>query len=300
MRILFTGLNGLVGSYLATLLHNSSLLKNDNVTSFCRSSSSLSGLLPGLIVDDVVTGDCNSVTDWINVLGKSRPEIIIHIAQLRYVPQMLQALDAFTDINPYIICVGSTGRFSRFKSCAAPYLNSEHLLESSTYKYLVLRPSMIYGHFNDRNVHRLYERISRGRFVFLPNNGSSLFQPVFYQDVSYAVFSSLQRALLSRSSLRVGMYNIPGPSTVSLLTLVQLIEFYLSVKILKISVPITPLFFLIKVLERLKINFLPITSEQVLRLREDKVFENHWNLLCPEYTPKTIAQGLTELGKSYI
>ena len=131
---------------------------------------------------------------------------------------------------------------------------------------------MIYGSRLDKNIHKLYERIAAGKFLLLPNNGSSKFQPVFYKDISFALFSLIDRWMYDRFFAH-RFINLPGPDTLSLREICTLIALYSanpSLRTIPLSLDLAHLAakFSFAVLREKS----PILPEQILRLREDKVF----------------------------
>ena len=155
INVLVTGLQGLVGNTLAQKLlnHLSSTPHSYKFFSLVRSLDNSSFSLPSrLLSDEILIGDCSSISDLSEALSASTPDVILHLAQMRYVPNLLAALSS-TTLNPRLVILGTTGVFSQFPSCSADYKRAETCLHYSKYNFFVLRSSLIYGIKKDKNFH---------------------------------------------------------------------------------------------------------------------------------------------------
>jgi len=298
MRILVTGLNGLIGSQAAYEILMDSFLASHEFFSLIRSRPTSSTSLPSRILpSQLIYGDCSNYGDLINAITISSPDIILHIAQLRYVPTLLSALDS-VDLKPFLILVGSTGIYSKFSTCSSPYKKAECLLATSKYNYCILRPSLIYGHKLDRNIHRLYETLRRSRIILLPAGGASLFQPVYYKDVAHALVHALRRYLCGSLPTR-SSFNIVGPDVISLRDICDSLKSLQVSSSVFLSVPILPLYILVTFLYLVSFKRFFLRPEQILRMREHKVFTSDWSILEPLYTPTPLKSGLNFLHEQY-
>jgi nucleoside-diphosphate-sugar epimerase len=298
MRILVTGLNGLIGSQVAFEILSDSFLSQHEYFSLTRTRATSSNALPSRILPShVIYGDCSKRSDFLNAIIESKPDIIIHIAQLRFVPTLLSALDS-VDLEPFLLLVGSTGIYSTFSTCSLPYAKSESLLAASKYSYCILRPSLIYGHQLDRNIHKLYEALKRSRPMLLPGGGVSTFQPVYYKDVAYGISHALRR-YLSGSLPLCSIFNIVGPNTISLRDICMSIRTLQASRSLFFAIPVQPLYVLVSILYLMSFRRFFLRPEQILRMREDKVFSSDWSILDPMYTPTPIQTGLRFLHDQY-
>ena len=299
MRILFTGLNGLIGTYLAGLVGHEYLSSEFHISSFVRYQSYSNHTISSRsIADDVYYGSCASVQDLSFSISQSKPDLIVHIAQHRYTPNLIKAL-SLSDHACSLLVVGTTGVFSKFASCSSPYLHGEQLLLESGLDFCLIRPTMIYGSKLDRNIHKLYECIDAGKFVVLPNNGLSKFQPVFYKDVGFALFSLLDRWMYRRS-FEHHFINLPGPNVLSLRDICSQISGCCANSGLR-TVPLSldVAHFAARVIYFLLRENSPILPEQILRLQEDKVFPSDWHLISPSFSPTSFVDGVNYMIQSY-
>lgn len=239
------------------------------------------------------SGDCSSINDWIECLKLSSPDIIIHAAQMLYTPNLLSALD-YLSMCPKLIIVGSTGVFSKFDSCSLPYRLGELALSKSKRDYVVIRPSMIYGSSFDRNMHKLVMISIKGRPFFLPSSGRSLFQPVHYTDVGHSIYIIFRRIVNGEFKFPIA-FNVVGPNRASLLDIVSVINALSYSRSHVFLIPTSITSSLAPVLALLPPKLLPVTSEQLLRLSEDKVFDNDWNDIDSSHKPIGLVSGLKML-----
>jgi hypothetical protein len=300
MHVLFTGLNGLIGSCLASLVGHKYLHSAMRISSFVRSASYSNHTISSRsISDDVYFGSCASIQQLAFAVSRSKPDLIIHIAQHRYTSNLIKAL-CNSGHNCSLLIVGTTAVFSKFPSCSLPYLQGEQLLLESGLDFCLIRPTMIYGSSLDKNIHKLYERIDSGKLVFLPNNGASKFQPVFYKDIGYALFSLLDR-WMHCPSFEHRFINLPGPDTLSLreiCTLIATSSANSRLRTIPLSLDIAH--FAAKASYAVLQKKSPILPEQILRLQEDKVFSSNWEFISPSFTPTSFADGVKSMIESYL
>ena len=298
LSILYTGLDGLIGNNLAERIlqirlgdiHHFSMVRD----SFPPSHDLIaSRILP----DNLIVGDCSSFCDLVHALRISRPSVIVHIAQMRFTATLLRAID-FLQISPRLIIVGTTGVFSRFPVCNSSYQVSENALLQSSHDYVVIRPSMIYGSPFDKNMHFLFSTLSSHNIFFLPGNGLTLFQPVFYKDIGYALYFLLRESLQSPALRKHGFLNLPGPETISLRDVIDIFSNLLGKSTHVVNIPLPLTFYLFSIL-----SYFNLVSkskcEQILRLSENKYYSSNWASLDPSFKPTTFRSGADFLSQEF-
>lgn len=181
--------------------------------------------------------------------------------------------------------VTTTGIFSQFHRCSAIYKQAEALVKQSGLVYTILRPSMIYGHLRDRNMGKLITFLARSPIFPLFNAGRSLMQPVFVDDLAEGIVA----AILGQHTENRD-YNLAGPTGISYGEIIDTILAKLERKVLKINVNTTCAYYLVKACQWLP-NF-PINDEQVLRLKEDKVFDISEAIADLGYRPRHFNEGI--------
>ena len=90
--------------------------------------------------------------------------------------------------------MSSLWRFSRVPSAAVDeVIESEAVVEASDRPWVLLRPSMIYGPGNDRNISRLRNHLRRWRWIPIFGRGYTMHQPVYVEDVVGATITAVDQ-----------------------------------------------------------------------------------------------------------
>lgn len=182
--------------------------------------------------------------------------------------------------------VTTTSIFSRFHSCSDIYKRAEELVKHSGLVYTILRPSMIYGHLRDRNMGKLITTLSRYPVFPLINRGRSLMQPVFVNDLADGIVASI-----NDSKTEYKEYNLAGPSSISYDEIINIILAKLNHRVLKLDINISLAYYLTSACQW--IPRFPLKAEQVLRLREDKVFNINDAIAELNYQPQSFDDGIS-------
>lgn len=163
---------------------------------------------------------------------------------------------------------------------------AEDYVMRSNLEWTILRPTMIYGAPDDRNMIRLLSFIKRWRVMPIPGSGKRLQQPVHVDDVAKAVVESFFAQQTIRKS-----YNISGRQSLDFNKIVDTAAGSLGIKVYKIHVPFTLIKTCFKIYEFLVSN--PrLKEEQLLRLNEDKAFG--YEQACKDfgYSPRSFQEGI--------
>ncbi|MDC0873867.1 NAD(P)H-binding protein [Gammaproteobacteria bacterium] len=191
---------------------------------------------------------------------------VLHIANIKLSKIVIKAgTKAGVD---WFICVHTTGRYSKFKSASAEYIEIEDGLLNKYPNLTILRPTLIYGSSKDRNFWRLINFINSYNVFPVFGSGKNLMQPVNAEDLGNAYFQVLQ----NRSSTFGKQYNLSGRDEVTYISILKDISSALGKKVFFIHLPIW-----ISLLGAYLMNILlgsrfPISTEQVQRMTEDKIF----------------------------
>lgn len=131
----------------------------------------------------------------------------ISLAPIWILPEYFSFLEA-REIKRLVV-LSSTSRFTKEDLVAHQIIESEKLLEEWANKqgveWIILRPTLIYGYGQDKNISEITRFIKR--FYFFPIFGKALGlrQPIHVDDVAEACFTALQA-----SHLKDRAYNISG------------------------------------------------------------------------------------------
>ncbi len=208
----------------------------------------------------------------------------MHIAGIQYTPQVLEA--TFRAGVERLVVVSSTSAHSRFEFRSAPRLTNEALLPGSDLRWTIVRPSMIYGSELDHNMHKLLRFLDRSPVFPLFGPGDNLWQPVYYEDLARGMYEALVREVAIGKA-----YDLPGARPLRYLDLVRTTAGALGKKVRIVRIPAEPVRRGLLVTEKLRIP-LPVKSEQVLRLREDKAYAYDKAREELGYDPRPFEEGI--------
>jgi nucleoside-diphosphate-sugar epimerase len=145
-------------------------------------------------------------------------------------------------------------------------LAAEDSIRRSGLDYTIIRPTMIFGTANDRNMSRMIEFIRRFPVIPILGPGKYLHQPVYVADVARAVF----QALASPNAVNKA-YNIAGRAPLTFNATIDTISNLLGRRVARIHVPYWFCYAVFLVIEKLPL-LSSIRLEQVQRLNQDKAF----------------------------
>lgn len=187
------------------------------------------------------------------------------------------------------IFVSTTALFTKINAKSkAVRQAAEEMIRTSELDYTILRPTMIYGTPGDRNMIRLLRLIQRSPIIPVPGSGTSLQQPVHVEDVAWAICAALDNPKTYRRE-----YNISGGQVLSYNEVVQIASQALDKKPILWHIPVNQFIGLIQLGKSLGLK-MPVSSEQILRLNEDKVFDHKAAKADFNYSPRSFAQGITQ------
>jgi uncharacterized protein YbjT (DUF2867 family) len=276
MRILLTGGTGLLGGALLDLL----LAEEHEVRCLVREESPRASRLDPRI--ELVRGNAGDARALSRAL--SRMDALLHVAGIEYTPPVVEA--ARRAKVERLVVLSSTSAHSAHGFRSGPKLLMEKLVRESGLDHTIVRPSMIYGSELDKNMHRLLRFLDRSPVFPMFGSGENLWQPVYHEDCAKGVYEALVRpATVGRS------YDLPGAEPLTYLELVKTAAGALGRKPRIVRLPLEPVRRTLVAAERLRIP-LPIKSEQVLRLRENKAYPYDKAKRELGYAPRPFREGI--------
>jgi uncharacterized protein YbjT (DUF2867 family) len=282
VNILISGGTGLLGQGFLRLLRETG---EHEVRCFVRRTSPVERL-DGL---ELAYGDARDAGSLQRALRGT--DAFVHVAGIQYTPQVLKAMRAARVER--LVIVSSTSAHSRFESRAAPRLTNEALLAESGLRWTVVRPSMIYGSELDHNMHKLLRFLDRSPVFPLFGSGENLWQPVYYEDLAYGLYAALTKPEKTEGQT----YDLPGLRPLTYLDLVRTAAGALGKKARIVRLPAESVRRVLQVAEGLRLP-LPVSSEQVLRLREDKAYPYDKAREELGYAPRAFKEGIAlEVGR---
>ena len=281
MKVLVSGATGLLGQGFLRLLRERG---EHEVRCLVRRTSSVERL--GGV--DLVYGDAGDAVSVTRALRGM--DAFVHVAGIQYTPQVLEAMRAGGVHR--LVMVSSTSAHSRFEFRSAPRLTNEALLAGSGLFWTVVRPTMIYGSELDHNMHRLLRFLDRSPVFPLFGAGENLWQPVYYEDLARGLY-----AALTKPGTEGQVYDLPGARPLTYLDLVRTAAGALGKSARIVRIPAEPVRRALLAAERLGLA-LPVSSEQVLRLREDKAYPYDKAMEELGYAPRGFKEGIAlEVGR---
>ena len=255
--ILVTGGTGYTGRFLTARL----LETGERLRLLVRPSSEVSWLAPGDQIETCI-GDLEQPGGLEHVFSGVRA--VIHLAGIRHAGALTQLIG---DDVEQLVVTSSLRRFSTVPSASVDVvIEGESRVVESGKPCTILRPSMIFGPGNDRNICRLATRLRRNRWIPVVGNGRHLMQPVFVRDLVGAIV-----ACLGRPNTIGRAYAVAGAKPLTYNEVIDTTGEVMGVRPVKIHFPHQVALAGIWCADRLGARF-PVTAEQVRRLQEDKAF----------------------------
>jgi uncharacterized protein YbjT (DUF2867 family) len=277
VRILLTGATGLLGGALLDVL----LARGHEVRCLVRAGSPRASRLDARKTE-LVRGDAGDAEALSRAL--SGADALVHVAGIEHSPAVVEA--AHRAGCSRLVVLGSTSAHSAYSFRSAPKLRMEELVRESGLAYTIVRPSMIYGSELDRNVHRLLRFLDRSPLFPMFGSGENLWQPVYYEDCARGVCEALVRPSAAGQS-----YDLPGAEPLTYLEMVETAAGALGNKPRIVRLPLEPARRALVAAEALRLP-LPVKSEQVLRLREDKAYPYDEARRDLGYAPRPFREGV--------
>jgi nucleoside-diphosphate-sugar epimerase len=238
------------------------------------------------VVRDFVTGDLCDAASLDTLFAGA--DTVVHVASLglEWTDIVIDALRR-AGVSRGIF-IGTTAMLTRLPVRSKPIRErAEALVRDSGLAWTILRPTMIYGTPDDRNIARLIRFVMRSPVIPVPA-AAALQQPVHVADVAHAVSQALA------SSGTAGLaYNIAGATPLALRDLVQEVVDALDVKRLIVPMPAAAARVAVQLYAACVRN--PrIKLEQIHRLEEDKSFDYSAAARDFGYRPRSFRDGVRD------
>jgi len=276
--IFITGGTGNTGQAVLRQLAADEAFRDARITGLCRPGGRGERLLPFGV--RIAGGDASSAESLAKVY-RGEP-VVIHISSIFHAGAVLEGCRGMRRL----VAVSSTRVYSKSWERAKEIEEAERAIERSGVPYTILRPTMIYGTPEDRNISKLIRLVTKYGIVPLPGGGRSIFQPVHVDDLASCVLAALKTPASAGKS-----YDVPGGSAHSLREIVGIISGKLGRKALIVPFPLGLAETAAGTLERLLPRSV-IRREQIERLREDKRYDFSEAVKDLGYAPRSFAEGV--------
>lgn len=260
MKVLVTGATGFTGSYTVQVL-----LKNGiRVRCLVRNTSDISCFHDDKI--EIAYGDFDDPGSVRTALDGV--DALVNIASIGFghAPGIVKAVvDAGIKRAVFI---STTAIYTKLNAASKTVrIAAEECIKSSGLGYTIIRPTMIYGSSKDRNIYRLIRFVKNYPVIPVFGNGNYLVQPIYVQDLADAIV----KALISDAT-QGREYNVAGAEPLTFNQLIETVSLVLDKNIRMIHFSSEMIVNVLSLFEKFRIK-LPIKSEQVLRLNENKDFD---------------------------
>ena len=290
-KIILTGATGKTGRHFLMLLEKYHY--QGKVIVITRKNS-ITNLFKKYHLDiKIINYDLNNIQNIIHV-PLFNDSIFLHIAGINYSKKVLR----FCLLNniSWLISVHTSGKFSSYKPQSKYYLDTDNFLKKYRGKIGVtlLYPTMIYGSYDDGNIHRLVSFLKKLLyFVPVVGKGENLIQPVFFEDLADAYF----KIIINKRKTFNKEYILAGKAPIKYIDAIQEILFLLKKKYFFIKIP----FFLIIFF----VNFLSLFTGRnwfywmILRMQENKIFSINEAKNDFNYNPYNFYDGIKLAFNNY-
>lgn len=276
MKVLVSGATGLLGGALVGVL----LCRGHEVRCLLRPESpNASRLDPEAEVAYGDAGDAGSVSRALRGV-----DALVHAAGIEYAPQVVEALRSAGVER--LVAVSSTSAHSSYPARSGPKLAMEEVVRGSGLSWTIVRPAMIYGSELDRNLRHLLRFLDRSPVFPVFGSGENLWQPVYYEDLARGTLAALEHPGAVGQA-----YDLPGAEPLTYAALVRTAAAALGREPRHLRVPLEPVRRALRLAEAVRLP-LPVASEQVLRLREDKAYPYDKARRDLGYSPRPFEEGI--------
>jgi len=220
---------------------------------------------------------------------------LIHISSIEFSNIVINA--AIKNGVEWAILVHTTGRYSKYRSASEEYKRIEDgiLNKRDQIGITVLRPTMIYGSSEDRNMYKLIDYLYRHKFFPLFGKGGNLMQPVHARDLGYAYYD----VLMNKDKTFNREYNLSGKESITYIDLIKTVSSNIGKNNIIIKIPLRISIIGAKIYNTL-IKKAPISVEQVLRMQEDKDFKHDEATKDFGYLPISFYEGIKDEVQEYL
>lgn len=186
-----------------------------------------------------------------------------------------------------VIFISSTSIFTSLNaSSKKTRTEAEKLIMQSNLIWTIIRPTMIYGSPRDRNMIRLIKWIDHFPILPIFGNGNALQQPINVKDLVNFIHDTIDKKEAFKN-----VFNLSGKAPITFNQIINEISKNLKRNPLKIYLPSSITSKILDIFEFLSIK-LPIKSEQIKRLNENKCFSHSKAKILIGYDPINFQEGI--------
>jgi nucleoside-diphosphate-sugar epimerase len=255
--LLITGITGLTGRFMISALREAGY--SDCICCLIREHSDISWVTDNNV--EFVKGDVTEVQSLIRAFEGVKG--VIHLVNIRSAPEIIEACKV-TGINRVVI-VTTTGIFSKYQQYSDEYKKLESMILDCGLDYTIIRPTMIYGNHQDKNIHKLVKIVNKYPIVPVIGKGYGLMQPIYAKDLAGVIAAAYIKPVSIKKT-----YNVAGKEPIRLIEIMKLISMELGKRRIFVTIPY-PMALATGYIGEWINNEL-VNIERIQRLGEDKVF----------------------------
>ncbi|MFA5812748.1 MAG: NAD-dependent epimerase/dehydratase family protein, partial [bacterium] len=193
-----------------------------------------------------------------------------------------------------VVFISTTAIFTKLDAKSREVrLQAEACIKASQLGWTILRPTMIYGAPDDRNMIRLIRFLDRVPVIPVLGSGACLQQPVHVEDVAQAAVDAL-----SCDGAVCREFDVSGKWPLTFNEVIDNTAQALGRKVRKIRVSLGLALFGARMFEALSPRS-AIKAEQVMRLNEDKAFDHGDAAAAFGFSPRSFEDGIREEVELY-
>ena len=234
-----------------------------------------------------VPGDLDDPASVDTAFAESGAEALVNLASLGFghAPTIVAAAEEAG--LKRAVFVSTTSIFTRLPTASKPVrVAAEETIRASLLDWTILRPTMIYGTPEDRNMARLLRGMHRFPVLPLPGDGAGLQQPVHVDDLAAAIVTSLDRPVSVHKA-----YDVGGPEPMTLRAVIQEAAAATGRQPRLVPVPLAAAVAIVRLYESVA-SKPRLNSEQLSRLAEDKSVDITAARADLDFVPRSFAGGI--------
>ncbi len=284
MRILVTGGTGFLGSRVV----DRAVAAGHDVVGLARTETAAASLRRRGA--SAVAGDLAGPAGLAAAFVEADARALLNIASLGFGHAAAILTAARAAGIRRAVFVSTTGIFTALDPPSKRVrIEAERAIEASGLDWTIIRPTMIYGGPDDRNMARLLALVRRAPVLPLPGAGC-LHQPVHVDDLADTVLRALD------AEVAIGRaYDVAGPRPLPFRDVVTAAGTAVGRRVHGVAVPARPVLALVSAHERHARRPL-LKAEQIARLTEDKAFDITAARHDLGHRPRPFERGIAELA----
>lgn len=297
-NIFISGITGRSGRYLGKKLIETHNTNQNKIIALVRNQEKFNNLFGKQNIIKCKVGDISDNAAITDIFITEKIDTVFHIYNIKHSINIVNAALKSNYVKRLIL-VHTTGIYSKYKSASSEYLEIEStvkkLLEGSNISLTILRPTMIYGSLDDKNISTFIGLVDKFRIFPIVNGGKYELQPVNHIDLGNAYYQVLTNPEKTKNK----NYTLSGGTVIYLKDILENISKFLGKKTLFISIPFGLAYAISKfvyILSFKKIDY----RERVQRLVEPRAYDHNDATADFGYSPIEFLIGLEREVNLYL